>query len=141
MKAIRRGVWVLVAGLLTGSLTGCSVDALIWGNDGARVISTAEALIAALSSGTSSDLICAGVEPDLGTPSDWAGLSAGEPERFVDEYWREQAALDPQWSINLEGLPEGAVPGTKFPGDVFMRETDDGLCVADVAWATLVSVG
>ncbi len=78
---------------------------------------------------------------DLGAPSDWSGLSAREPEEFVAGYWADQAALGPQWSINLEGFPEGAVPGSRYPGDVFYRETDDRLCVVDVAWATLVAVG
>ena len=77
----------------------------------------------------------------LGAPSDWSGLSAGEPEKFVAKYWDDQETLDPQWSISLEGLPEGAVPGSHYPGDVFYREIGDGFCVIDVAWATLVAVG
>ena len=94
-----------------------------------------------LASGETSDLICDDSTAELGESSDWSGLSAGEPEEFVAKYRDEQAALDPQWSINLEGLPEGATPGSTFPGDVFYRETDDGLCVIDVAWTTLISVG
>lgn len=122
-------------------LTGCSVDTLIWGNDGAQVIQTTEKLVSDLASGETSDLVCMDSVAHLGAPSDWAGLSAGEPEEFVAEYWADQAALNPQWSINLEGLPEGAAPGSHYPGDVFYRETDDGLCVIDVAWTTLVAVG
>lgn len=40
----------------------------------------------------------------------------------------------------MEGLPEGAVPGSQYPGDVFYSEMDDGLCVIEDAWATLVAV-
>ena len=121
--------------------SGCSVDTLIWGNDGAQVIQTTENLIKDLASGGTSELVCEDAEADLGTAKDWEGRSAGEPERFVADYWDEQVPLDPQWSINLEGLPEGANPGDKHPGDVFYRETDDGLCVIDVAWSTLIAVG
>lgn len=123
------------------TLTGCSVDTLIWGNDGAQVIQTTENLIQDLASGAASDLICKDAEADLGTAKDWEGRSAGEPERFVPEYWEEQFPLDPQWNINVEGLPDGATPGDKYPGDVFYRETDDRLCVIDVAWVTLIDVG
>ena len=122
-------------------LSGCSVDTLIWGNDGAQVIQTTENLIKDLASGGTSDLVCEDAEADLGTAKDWEGRSAGEPERFFADYWDEQVPLDPQWNINLEGLPEGATPGDKHPGYVFYRETDDGLCVIDVAWSTLIAVG
>jgi hypothetical protein len=142
MKAIRS-----VA--LTGSviacavtLTGCSViDTLIWGNDGAQVIETTENLIQDLASGASSDLVCEDGEADFGTAEDWIDRSAGEPEEFSAEYWEEQALHDPQWNINIEGLPDGATPGDKFPGDVFYREADDGLCVIDIVWSTLNDVG
>ena len=133
-----------LAGFATVSavvLSGCSVDTLIWGNDGAQVIQATENLIKDLASGGTSDLVCEDAEADLGTANDWEGRSAGEPERFVAEHWGEQVPLDPQWSINLERLPEGATPGDAFPGDVFYRETDDGLCVIDVAWSTVIAVG
>lgn len=100
-----------------------------------------EKLVSDLASGGTSDIVCMDSVADLGAPSDWSGLSAGEPEEFFAGYWIDQAALDPQWSINLEGLPEDAVPGIRYPGDVFYLETEDGLCVIDVAWATLVAVG
>ena len=141
MKALRS---LAIAGLATtfaATLAGCSVDTLIWGPDGAQVITTTEALIQDLESGETSDLVCEDSEADLGVPDDWDGLSAGEPERFVADFWKEQVPLDPQWSINLEGLPDGAVPGEEHPGDVFYRETDDGLCVIDVVWATLIYAG
>lgn len=141
MTSIRRSVYGLSAGALAALLTGCSIDTLLWGNDGAQVIQTTEKLVSDLASGETPDTLCTDSVADLGMPSDWTGLSAGEPGKFVAEYWHDQAALDPQWSINLEGLPEGAEPGTHYPGDVFYRETDDGLCVIDVAWTTLISVG
>ncbi len=120
---------------------GCSVDTLIWGSDGARVSTTTEDLIHDLESGETSDLLCEDSKADLGSPDDWSNLSAGEPGRFVADYWGEKVPLDPQWSINLEGLPDGAVPGEEHPGDVFYRDTDDGLCVIDVAWSTLIYAG
>ncbi|MET1086809.1 MAG: hypothetical protein ABWY04_06765 [Arthrobacter sp.] len=122
-------------------LAGCSIDALIWGSEGAQVIQATEKLVSDLSSGETSDLICADSTADLGNSGHWSGRSAGEPEEFTGKYWHGQAALDPQWSINVEGLPGGATPGSTYPGDVFYRETDDGLCVIDVAWATLGAVG
>lgn len=141
MRLIRRAVCGLSAGALAALLTGCSIDTLIWGSDGAQVIQMTEKLVNDLASGGTSGIVCTDSVADLGAPSDWSGLSAGEPEEFVAEYWEDQAALDPQWSINLEGIPKGAVPGSHYPGDVLYRESDDGLCVIDVAWATLVAVG
>lgn len=140
MTLIRRSVYGLSVGALAALLTGCSIDTLIWGSDGAQVIQTTEKLLSDLASGETSDIVCTNSVADLGTPSDWSGLSAGEPEKFAPEYWDDQVALDPQWSINLEGLPEGAVPGTHYPGDVFYREIDGGLCLIDVVWSTLVAV-
>ena len=141
MKTLRALALAGFATACAASLTGCSIDTLIWGNDGAQVIQTTENLIKDLASGGTSDLVCEDAEADLGTAKDWEGRSAGEPERFVAGYWDEQVSLDPQWNINLEGLPDGATSGDKFPGDVFYRETDDGLCVIDVAWSTLIDAG
>lgn len=141
MSALRTLVLVGLAAACAVSLTGCSVDTLVWGNDGAQVIQTTGSLIEDLASGAASDLICDDAEADFGAASDWAGRSAGEPERFIAEHWDVQAHLDPQWSINLEGLPDGATAGDEFPGDVFYREADDGLCVIDVAWSTLLDAG
>ena len=141
MKALRS---LAVAGLVTASaaiLAGCSVDTLIWGPDGAQVIMTTEDLIQDLESEETSDLVCQDAEVHLGDHDDWNGISVGEPERFVADFWKEQVPLDPQWNINLEGLPDGAVAGEEHPGDVFYRETDDGLCVIDVAWSTLIYAG
>lgn len=142
MTSIRRfALAVLVTGCVT-PLTACTlVDTVIWGSDGAQVIETTEDLIRDLASDEASDLICDDAEADLGTAEDWKGRTAGEPEQYVAEHWHAQAPLDPHWIINLEGRPEGSKPGDTFPGDIFYRETDDGLCVIDVAWATLVAVG
>jgi hypothetical protein len=137
----RRVVCGLSGGALAALLTGCSVDSLVWGSDGAKVIEATEKLIAELAAGETSDLVCADSTADFGEPNDWSSLSAGEPEKFTGKYWKDQAGLNPKWSINLEGLPDGASPGTTFPGDVFFRETDGELCVIDVAWATLSAVG
>lgn len=141
MTSIRKTVLGLSAGTLAALLTGCSMDVLIWGPDGAHVIESTEKLMGDLASGETSGLVCADSTVDLGTPADWSELSAGEPEKFTAQYWPDQAALNPQWSINLEGLPAGAAPGNVYPGDVFFRETDDGLCMIDVAWVTLIAVG
>jgi hypothetical protein len=141
MELGRRVVCGLSGGALAALLTGCSVDSLVWGSDGAKVIEATEKLIAELAAGETSDLVCADSTADFGEPSDWSSLSAGEPEKFTGKYWKDQAELNPKWSINLEGLPDGASSGTTFPGDVFFRETDGELCVIDVAWATLSAVG
>lgn len=68
-------------------MTGCSVDTLIWGPDGAQVIETTELLIRDLSAGEPSEIIFDDSVADLGEPTDWAGLSAGEPEHFTGEHW------------------------------------------------------
>lgn len=36
------------------------------------------------------------------------------------------------------GVPE---EGSSVPGDLFFRETEDGLCVVDIVWATVIEVG
>jgi hypothetical protein len=133
--------FVFVALALPVTLTGCSIDSVVWGADGARVIQATEELIDAMADDNSTDLVCAHSVAELGEPSDWVGLSADEPERFFAGYWDEQAPLDPQRNINLEGLPEGLAPGSTFPRDVFYRETDEGVCVIAVAWSTLVAKG
>ncbi|GAA3627586.1 hypothetical protein GCM10022200_07560 [Microbacterium awajiense] len=141
MSSVQRAVLVSVALVMSVSLTGCSIDSVVWGADGARVIQTTEELIDAMAEGDTTDLVCADSVAELGEPSDWVGLSAGEPEHFFADYWDEQVPLDPQWNINLEGLPAGLTPGSAFPGDVFYRETAAGLCVIDIAWSNLVIEG
>jgi hypothetical protein len=119
---------------VVAALSGCSLDVLVWGPDGARVIETTESVIAAAKAGDTEHLACSGTTPDFGEPRDWAARGAGEPEHFHADYWPEMAPLDPQWSINLESLSEPRPAGAMRPGDVFYRETSDGLCVAAVAW-------
>ncbi len=141
MEIARRAGGGCVAISLVAVLSGCSADAMIWGPEGARVIQTTEDLIDEMSDGGPTDLACNETAADFGSPSDWDGLAAGEPEQFVAEYWDEQAPLDPEWSINLENMPTGLTPGSTFPGDVFYKEIDGELCVVDVAWSTLIAEG
>jgi hypothetical protein len=139
MIVLKRAATLVVAGALVATLSGCvALDLVIWGPGGARVIATTEEVIDAASAGDFDSFACADSVADFGEPGDWQGLSAGEPERFVPEYHDDQVALDPAWSINLELGPEEPAPGLEFPGDVFYRETDDGLCVIDIGWATVV---
>lgn len=134
-----RRVGALSAALaLTLALAGCSVDTLIWGPDGAGVIQATEELIDAAAAGDADDLVCPGRELDLGDRERWEGLSAEEPERFVEGHWDEYAALDPAWSINLSLPAERVASGEEFPGDVFYRETDEGLCLVGIAWSTVI---
>jgi hypothetical protein len=119
------------------ALTGCSLDGLIWGPEGASVIDTTRELIDAAAAGDADSLVCEGRDLDLGSPSAWDGLSAEEPEPFVAEYWPEQVDLDPTWSINLS-LPTGRVAsGVEYPGNLFYRDDGGGLCLVDVAWWTV----
>ncbi|MDZ8275374.1 hypothetical protein R2Q81_05330 [Microbacterium aquimaris] len=81
------------------------------------MIETTELLMRDLSAGEPSKIIWDDSVADLREPTDWAGLSAGEPEHFTGGYWIENSPLDPQWMINLEGLPmarrvEMPTPGT-----------------------------
>lgn len=133
-------LFALVAGGVT-VLTSCSVNALVWGSDGARVIDATEQLIGDVAANGGSTLVCADAEVELGVPADWVSRSAGEPERFTGDFWADQVPLDPQWGINLEGLPDGVSPGDRFPGDVFYREGEDELCVIDISWSTLAVEG
>jgi hypothetical protein len=136
MDVARPGARV-VAGALVAVLTGCSLDTVIWGTAGARVIETTDELIHAAASREQSALACVDTAADFGDPQDWEGLSAGEPEQFHAAYWKEQASLDPAWNINLELGVEVGASGHVFPNDVFYRETDEGLCVIDIAWSTV----
>ncbi|WP_431798577.1 hypothetical protein [Microbacterium kunmingense] len=102
------------------------------------MISVTDELVDDMTSGEPSQAFCEDFAADAGSPELWKGLSAGEPERFVSEYWPEQVALDPQWSINLEGLPEGVERWSRYPNYVFYRADGDELCIIDIAWATLV---
>lgn len=122
-------------------LTGCSLDTVIWGPDGAAVIDQTDRLIRAVSAGEGAPFLCEGASVDLRAPEHWKGLAAGEPEGFRADHWRDQAALSPTWSINLESGSATIVEGKVLPSDVFYRKTDAGLCVVDVVWATVESAG
>lgn len=137
MKHGRRAVGATSALAAVLLLSGCSLDTVIWGPEGAAVIDTTEQLLAAASAGDAASFVCAEEEPDLRAPEDWRGLSAEEPERFVPEYWPDQASLDPAWSINLSLGTYPLSVGEEYPGDVFCRETGDGLCLVDVVWWTV----
>lgn len=137
MDRVSRATGTVAVLSLTGVLlAGCSIDTVIWGPDGARVIETTDALVEAAASGDVGDFACAGTSADFGEPDDWAGLSAGEPGAFHAPYWPEQASLDPAWSINVERADPGT-PGERYPGDLFYRETAAGLCVIDIAWSSI----
>lgn len=110
---------------------------MLWGPDGARVIDTTEQLISGAASGGQESLACedsVAVFDDAGV---WDGLSAGEPEQFDPETSVDRPALDATWRINLEGAFLGGTSGKEVPTDVFYRETETGLCVADVMWQTV----
>lgn len=125
------------AACLTLVLSACSADTLVWGADGAEVIRTTERLIDAAVAGDADSLVCEGHDPELREPADWESLSAEEPGTFVAEHWPDQAAHKPDWSINLSLGEERVTAGEQFPGDVFYRTTDDGLCLVDVVWWTV----
>jgi hypothetical protein len=141
MNRAKLALAVGAAAALTVGLSACSMDTVIWGADGAAVIQSTEDLIDAAASGDADMYICEGHDPELREPAAWEGLSAEEPERFVAEYWPDQAVLDPDWSINLSLGEERLVSGEEYPGDVFYRATDDGLCLVDVAWWTVEAEG
>ena len=126
--------WALV-------LSGCSLNTLIWGADGAEVIETTDRFAEAAAEGDASSYICAGHNPRLGEPDEWEGVTGEEPERFVPEYWPTVVPLDPAWSINVSVPFERLVEGMEIPGDVFYQQRSDGLCVVDVVWATVSYIG
>jgi hypothetical protein len=113
---------------------------VLWGPEGARVIDTTEQLIAAASSGGQDSLACDDLAADFGDAGLWDGLGAGEPEQFDPATSADLPGLDATWRINLEGTGIGETSGKEVPTDVFYRETQTGLCVADVIWQT-VDVG
>ncbi|WP_127096093.1 hypothetical protein [Microbacterium lemovicicum] len=81
------------------------------------MIETTELLIMDLSAGERSEIICDDSVADLGEPTDWAGLSASEPEHFTGEHWIEEAPLDPQWMINpSKDSPMARHAGIPTPG-------------------------
>ncbi|MDF2509212.1 MAG: hypothetical protein K0Q52_3071 [Microbacterium sp.] len=109
---------MLAAALAGGSLVllaGCSVDGMLWGPEGARVIDVTEQLIDA-------------------APSDAQDSFACDDDRATSV---DRPSLDATWRINLEGAGMDGASGGSVPTDVFYREEESGLCVADVIWQTV----
>lgn len=123
-----------IVGVAVLGLAGCSINGALWGPDGARVIDTTSQLIAGASSGDQESLACEDSAAVFGEARVWDGLSAGEPERFDAETSVDRPELDATWRINLEGAGVNGTAGEEVPTDVFYRETETGLCVADVIW-------
>lgn len=136
MQTKHRMLTAVAGGGLAAVLTGCSMNTMIWGPEGAGVISRTDELIAAAASDDTADFACADGVADFGAPADWKGLFAGEPEAFQAHHWRDQAPLDPTWSINVSRTDAPAA-GTSIPSDVFYKRVDGELCVVDVAWGTV----
>ncbi|WP_237682440.1 hypothetical protein [Microbacterium sp. B19(2022)] len=141
MTQAKKLLGLLGAAGLAVLLSGCSLNTMLWGDDGAGVIETTEGLIDAATEGEAESYMCEGHDPELREPADWEGLSAEEPERFVADYWPDQVPLEPRWNIGLSLPTERVAGGVEFPGYVFYQETDDGLCVVDVTWWTVESEG
>ena len=137
MTPVRKIVVVGLSAALAVGLSGCTMNELIWGADGAHVSDTTQKLIAAAAAGEAAALVCPGSQPDVREPADWEGLTAQEPERFVAAHWPEMAHHDPTWSINLSLPASGVVAGAQYPGDVFYREAGGELCLVDIAWWTV----
>jgi hypothetical protein len=137
---VRATFAVLIFASLAVVLSSCSLNTLIWGADGAEVIETTDRFAEAAAEGDASSYICAGHDPRLGEPAEWEGVTGEEPERFVPEYWPTMVLLDPTWSINVYVPVERQVGGMQIPSDVFYRQSDQGLCVVDVVWATVASI-
>lgn len=123
------------AGLM---LTACSVDMLIWGAEGARVIQITEEVIQDAAAGEPTPRACPDAAADFGVREQWIGLSAGEPERLQGDFWEDQQALGATWAINLEGRTDALTQEAETPSDVFYSEVDDELCIVDIEWGTVI---
>lgn len=137
MKALHRVFAATVAASSVAALSGCSIDGVLWGAEGSRVIETTEQVIAGASSGEQSSFACADSVAVFGDAAAWDGLGAGEPEQHDPATSVDGPALDAAWRINLEGVSRAGLEGEAMPTDVFYRETDAGLCVVDVIWQTV----
>ncbi|MCR2827266.1 hypothetical protein NQ160_17285 [Microbacterium sp. zg.Y909] len=124
----------MAAGTSALALSACSIDALVWGREGARVIATTDQLVAAASVGEPFDFACDDFVGDFGDAAVWNGLSAGEPEPFDGADSVDSPGLDAAWRINLEGHTGDPGSDEAVPTDVFFREAEQALCVADVMW-------
>lgn len=134
MSHASRGAHALAVSISLLALSACSVDALLWGPDAGRVITTTDQLVALASTDEQDALACDDFAGGFGDPRAWDGLSAGEPEQFDESTSVDRPSLDATWRINLEGRAAGLPPGEAGPTDVFYREVDGELCIADVIW-------
>ena len=75
-----------------------------------QVIQATKKLVNDLDSGETSEIVCTDSVAELGTPSDWSGLSTGEPEEFFAAYWVDQVVFAPQWSIYIVRFPREQCP-------------------------------
>lgn len=99
-----------LAALATG-LSGCSLDTVIWGADGAAVITTTDEVIVAAQAGEADAFACEDGVADFGAPGDWEGLEPGEPEELAVEpeaefsqQPRELLAVTPREGVEKFGL-------------------------------------
>lgn len=137
MDTPSRVLAAVVAGASLTLLSGCSMNTVLWGPDAAGVIKVTEELIDAASTGEQQAVACENSATDFGNSQAWEGLSSGEPEQFNAETSVDRPLLDAVWRINLEGATVGRTSGEVSATDVFYRETDEGLCVADIIWQTV----
>lgn len=119
------------------ALAACSIDGALWGSEGARVIDATEQLIAKARSARQDAMACEGSAVAFGEAGVWDGLSAGEPEEFDPETSVDRNGLEATWRINLEGAGQSGSTDKEVPTDVFYRETEAGLCVAEVIWQSV----
>lgn len=141
MRPARRTVAAVAALIVVGTLSGCSLDTVIWGPEGAAVIQQTDRVIAAAASGEADVLACPDSAADFGAPSDWQELGSGELEPFNPDRWPGREALDPAWTINLETGGSQLLSGQSYPADLLLRDDSAGLCVVEVAWAVIESAG
>lgn len=130
----------LCAAGLVLSLTACSTDSAIWGPEGAEVRDATSQFVTASKEANGSQRVCSDSKVDLGSPSAWAGLSAGEPEKFSAKKWDTYEELSPTWVINLSysSATTGA-ESKKIPSFLFFKGTAKDLCVVAVEWGELTS--
>lgn len=126
------------AGLVLG-LSACSTDSAVWGSEGAEVREAANQFVSA-NKGANAPRVCSDSKADLGSPSKWAGLSTGEPEKFSGKQWETYEQLSPTWVINLSysSATTGA-ESRKVPSFLFFKGGGKDLCVVAVEWGELRS--
>jgi len=134
--------YMKVAALATGAglviaCTACSPEAVVYGSEGAAVRAVSNEVIADVTDSGQSSKVCADAQVDFGDSTSWDGLSAGEPEKFNGEQWKEYDDLSPTWFINVsQSQPDEGVSGQEVPAVIFFRGDGDALCVAGVAFGT-----